>query len=101
MSEAQMIFELLNQKVMENLVLTLQDFNKVFQVDCDVNGSSIGGVLSQEGRTIDYFSDKMNDAWRRYLVYDQVLYAIIQAVNKWIKYLLVNEFVLYNNHQAI
>ena len=44
--------------------------NKIFQVDCDVNGTTIGLVLSQEGRPISYFSEKLNDAKRKYFVYD-------------------------------
>lgn len=47
-------FELLKKEV-EQLVLALPDFNKVFQVDCDVSVSAIEVVLSQEGKPIEYF----------------------------------------------
>ena len=75
-------FELLKKKVIEQLVLALPDFNKVFQVDCDVSGSAIGAVLSQEGKPIAYFSEMLNDAKKKYSVYDQEFYAIIQALKK-------------------
>ena len=59
-------FELLKKKVTEALVLALHDFNKFFQLDCDASGVVIGVVLSQEGRPIAYFSEKLNNTRRNY-----------------------------------
>ena len=82
-------------------MLALPNFNKVFQVDCDASGSAIGAVLTQEGKSIAYFSEKLNDAKKKYSVYDQEFYAIVQALKKWRHYLLPKEFVLYTDHQAL
>ena len=82
-------------------MLGLLDFNKVFYVDCDANGSPIGAILSQEGEPIAYFNEKLNDAKKKYYVYDQEFYAIVQALKKWRHYLLPKEFVLYTDHQAL
>ena len=81
-------FNLLKDKVTEQPILALLDFNKVFQVNCDASGTVIGDVLSQEGRPITYFSEKLNDAKRKYSIYDQEFYAIVQALKKWRHYLL-------------
>ena len=73
----------------------------MFQVDCGASGTAIGVVMSQEGRPVAYFSEKLNDAKRKYNVYDQEFYAIVQALKKWRHYLLHKEFVLYTDHQAL
>ena len=72
----------MKEKVTEQPVLALPNFNKVFQVDCDASGIAIGAVLSQEGRPLAYFSENLNDAKRKYFVYDEEFYAIVQALKK-------------------
>ena len=57
-------------------------------MDCDASGSAIWAVLNQEGKPIAYFSENLNDAKKKYSVYDQEFYAIVQALKKWRHYLL-------------
>ena len=61
----------MKQKVVELPVLDLPNFNKVLQVECDASGNAIGDVLSQEGKLVSFFSEKLNDSERKYYVYDQ------------------------------
>ena len=42
----------------------LLDFSQVFEIACDSFGFGIGGVLSQEGYPIAFFSEKLNDSRR-------------------------------------
>ena len=71
---------MLKEKVTEKPILVLPNFNKVFQVDCDASGTTIGDILSKKGRLVAYFNKKLNDAKRKYSVYDQEFYAIVQAL---------------------
>ena len=43
----------------------------------------------------------MNKDKKKYHVYDQELYVIVQALKKWRHYLLLKEFVLSTDHKAL
>ena len=52
----------MKNKIVEQPVLKLPEFNHPFQVKCDASGVAIGVVLSQEDMPIVYFSENINDA---------------------------------------
>ena len=99
--EAEKSFNLLKKKITKEPILVLPDFIKKFQVMCDMSGFAIGAVLSQDDRSITYFSEKLNEAKIKYSTYDKEFYAVIQALKKWRHYLVPKEFVLYNDNHAL
>ncbi|MFS7911989.1 putative nucleotidyltransferase, Ribonuclease H [Helianthus anomalus] len=94
-------FEALKQCVTRAPVLALPNFQATFQVECDASGLGIGGVLSQEGRPVAFFSEKLSEAKQKFSTYDKEFYAIIRSLEYWRHYLLHSEFILFSDHQAL
>ncbi|GKA52977.1 RNA-directed DNA polymerase [Tanacetum coccineum] len=74
---------------------------KAIKVECNESGVGIGGGLSKNQQLIAFFSEKLNDARRKYSTYDKEFYAIVRSLDTWRHYLLSNEFVLFSDHEAL
>lgn len=72
-------FEEIKQKLTSAPILTLPNFDKVFQVECDACGTRVGDVLAQEICPIAFLSGKLNDAPYSWPTYDQELFVIFCA----------------------
>ena len=82
-------FKFLKEKVTTTPILALPNFDKVFEVECDASHIGIGVVLSQEGKHVAFFSEKLNDTRKNYSMYDMEFYAIFQ------------EFMLFIDHLSL
>ncbi|CAA7027706.1 unnamed protein product [Microthlaspi erraticum] len=59
--EANQAFETIKEKLTSAQILALPDFSQVFELHCDACKLGIGAVLSQRGRPIAFYSEKIAD----------------------------------------
>ncbi|XP_020683521.2 uncharacterized protein LOC110100366 [Dendrobium catenatum] len=81
-SAIQQSFDSIKQALTSAPVLAIPCFGKLFVVETDASATGIGAVLSQEGRLIAYFSEKLCPSRQRWSAYEQELYAVIRALKQ-------------------
>ncbi|GKE84364.1 putative nucleotidyltransferase, ribonuclease H, partial [Tanacetum coccineum] len=64
--EAKLAFQDVKEKLTTTPILILPNFSKVFELHTDASKVAIGGVLSQGGRPVAYFSEKLTEPKSRY-----------------------------------
>jgi len=64
-------FETLKDNLTKAPILTLPNFTKSFEIECDASNIGIGVVLLQESHPIAYFSEKLKGSYLNYSTYDK------------------------------
>lgn len=67
----------MKNKFVEQPILTLLSFDKVFTIECDASSHAIGVVLSQENKPVAFFSENLNESKIKYSSYDLEMYAMV------------------------
>ncbi|ORE00292.1 TF29 [Hepatospora eriocheir] len=68
-------------------LLNYPNFDKDFTLQCDASDTGIGSILTQENKTIGYFSAKLSNSQTNYTIMEKEAYAIIRSLEHF-KYII-------------
>ncbi|XP_022853628.1 uncharacterized protein LOC111375074 [Olea europaea var. sylvestris] len=89
------------RRFIKGLSTIMASITEFFEVECDVSGVGIGGVLSQESHPIAYFNEKLNDAKQRYSTYNKELYIVVQELDTTDGFRLEEGYLFRSNKLCI
>jgi len=99
--EQEQAFKNVKQQLTQEKMLTYPQFDKPFIVYTDASDKQIGGVITQEGKPLGFFSRKLTGTQRCYPVTEQELLAITEAL-KYFKHMLFgHRMVVKTDHKNL
>lgn len=99
--QRRMAFENLMQAVTTTPVLTMPNFDEMFEVHTNASDVGIGAVLVQKGRPLVYLSKALGPRKLEWSTYVKEMMAVIEAVRLWRPYLLGRKFRLVMDQQPL
>ena len=81
--------------------LAYPDFNAPFEIHTDDSKLKIGAVISQKGKPIAFYSQKMNSAQQNYTTTDKELLSIVASLKEFCNILLGNQITVYTDHKNL
>ena len=87
--------------IAKETILAFPDFSKPFTIHTDASHYQLGGVISQDGKPIAFYSRKLNDAQTRYTTTERELLSIVETLKAYRNILLGHKIVVHTDHKNL
>ena len=87
--------------ISKNAILAFPDFNKKFVIHTDASKYQLGGVITQDGKPLAFYSRKLKDAQTRYTTTERELLSIVETLKEFRNILLGHEIEVFTDHKNL
>ena len=94
-------FNEIKDTITREVMLSYPDFTKPFHIHTDASHYQLGGVISQDGKPIAFYSRKLNDAQTRYTTTERELLSIIETLKEFKTILIGHKIIVYTDHKNL
>ena len=99
--ECQESFDKIKGIIAKQTMLVFPDYNKPFVVYTDASDYQLGGVVTQEGKPVAFFSRKLNSAQKKYTTTDKELLSIVETLKEFKKMLYGQNLTVMTDHKNL
>ena len=99
--ELEHAFHEVKKMVCKKVMLSYPDWNKHFDIHTDASDYQLGGVISQEGKPIAFFSRKLNSAQKNYTTTEKELLSIVETVKEFRNILQGYPIKVWSDHKNL
>jgi hypothetical protein len=83
------------------MMLRFPNFTKLFEIHTDASHTQLGGVISQEGKPLAFFSRTLNSAQTRYTTTERELLSIVETLKEYRNILLGHKIIVCTDHKNL
>ncbi|POM79318.1 Retrovirus Polyprotein [Phytophthora palmivora] len=99
--EHQTAFDQLKASMQRSTLLHFPDYNLPFEVYTDASSYQLGGVVSQDGKPLAFYSRKLTAAQKNYSVMEQELLSIVEILKEFRTMLFGQRITVFTDHKNL
>ena len=100
-NEQQQAFDTIKRIVSQETLLRHPDFNKPFEIHTDASKYQLGAVISQDNKTIAFYSRKLKPPQLNYTTTERELLAIVETLKEFRNILLGQQIIVYTDYKNL
>ena len=94
-------FDAIKRQMAKDVLLAYPDYSETFEIFTDASTRQLGGVITQRGRPLAFFSRKLTDPQTRYTVTDLELLSIVECLKEFKGMLWGQKIKVYTDHKNL
>jgi hypothetical protein len=99
--EHQEAFDKMKALIAKETLLTLPDFSQEFEIHTIASKLQFGACISQNGKPVAFYSNKLQSAQTRYTTTERELLSIVETLKEFLNILLGQRIKVHTDHENL